>query len=48
MSPDADFRLVALWEYDQKANMSDEQYTLLQGFLRWVGEHYVLVKREDQ
>ena len=47
MTSEADFRFVALWEYDQKAHMSDEQYKLMQGFLAWMGEHYTLVKRED-
>lgn len=47
MSQDADFRFVALWEYDQRASLSDEQYKLMQGFLAWMGEHYTLVKRDS-
>lgn len=48
MTRPADFRMVALWEYDQKANLDDEKYTLLKGFLAWAGEQYALVKREDR
>jgi hypothetical protein len=47
MTSEADFRFVALWEYDQRARLSEEQYQLMQGFLAWMGEHYTLVKREE-
>ena len=43
----ASFFGVSLWEYDQKARLSDEQYKLLKGFLAWASTQYVLVSREQ-
>lgn len=38
---------VALWEYDQRACLSDEQYRMMERFLAWMATEYQLEVRED-